>query len=143
VFVSLCLSIGRKLLTLALVAVVVVVVVVVGSDAMAVFCRTASTCDDGLQNGDETGVDCGGATCNPCKIPLDILLLFRLFNFIVFVGRKSHLVRVYLCVLNVVFLQRAATTICRIRMNWRRIVAAFVAFATRLRNSYSMSNRVV
>ena len=24
------------------------------------------TCDDGMQNGDETGVDCGGATCPPC-----------------------------------------------------------------------------
>ncbi|MEZ4908784.1 MAG: hypothetical protein R2771_14330 [Saprospiraceae bacterium] len=24
------------------------------------------TCDDGIQNGDETGVDCGGALCVPC-----------------------------------------------------------------------------
>lgn len=24
------------------------------------------TCEDGIQNGDETGIDCGGGTCNPC-----------------------------------------------------------------------------
>ena len=29
-------------------------------------CETAPTCDDGIQNGDETGVDCGG-TCPPCE----------------------------------------------------------------------------
>ncbi|WP_353777308.1 M43 family zinc metalloprotease [Winogradskyella sp. 3972H.M.0a.05] len=27
----------------------------------------APTCDDGIQNGDETGVDCGGSTCAPCS----------------------------------------------------------------------------
>lgn len=26
------------------------------------------TCTDGIQNGDETGVDCGGTTCAPCQI---------------------------------------------------------------------------
>jgi hypothetical protein len=25
------------------------------------------TCDDGIQNGDETGVDCGGSSCAPCQ----------------------------------------------------------------------------
>lgn len=25
------------------------------------------TCDDGIQNGDETGVDCGGSSCAPCS----------------------------------------------------------------------------
>ncbi|MDH7444114.1 GEVED domain-containing protein [Aquimarina sp. 2201CG14-23] len=25
------------------------------------------TCTDGMQNGDETGVDCGGSTCDPCQ----------------------------------------------------------------------------
>ncbi|PTX60362.1 putative secreted protein (Por secretion system target) [Kordia periserrulae] len=25
------------------------------------------TCDDGIQNGDETGVDCGGTSCAPCQ----------------------------------------------------------------------------
>ena len=27
---------------------------------------TPPTCSDGIQNGDETGVDCGGSTCAPC-----------------------------------------------------------------------------
>ena len=27
------------------------------------------TCDDGIQNGDETGVDCGGSSCDPCPVP--------------------------------------------------------------------------
>lgn len=27
---------------------------------------TPPTCDDGLQNGDEEGVDCGGSACDPC-----------------------------------------------------------------------------
>ena len=24
------------------------------------------TCDDGIQNGEETGIDCGGPDCAPC-----------------------------------------------------------------------------
>lgn len=32
-------------------------------------CPTACpTCDDGIQNGDETGVDCGGSDCPPCDM---------------------------------------------------------------------------
>ncbi|WP_081988251.1 immunoglobulin-like domain-containing protein [Psychroserpens jangbogonensis] len=27
----------------------------------------APTCNDGIQNGDETGVDCGGSSCSPCS----------------------------------------------------------------------------
>ena len=27
----------------------------------------APTCDDGIQNGDETGIDCGGSFCAPCS----------------------------------------------------------------------------
>ena len=30
-----------------------------------------AACDDGLQNGDEDGVDCGGANCVPCTTGLD------------------------------------------------------------------------
>ncbi|MBE9489965.1 MAG: T9SS type A sorting domain-containing protein [Bacteroidetes bacterium] len=30
---------------------------------------TAPTCSDGIQNGDETGVDCGGLSCAPCTGP--------------------------------------------------------------------------
>ena len=29
-------------------------------------CMTPPTCDDGIQNGDETGVDCGGSNCPAC-----------------------------------------------------------------------------
>ncbi len=29
----------------------------------------AATCDDGIQNGDETGVDCGGSICDACPPP--------------------------------------------------------------------------
>ncbi len=29
-------------------------------------CIVAATCDDGIQNGDETGIDCGGTSCAPC-----------------------------------------------------------------------------
>ncbi len=28
----------------------------------------AGTCFDGIQNGDEEGVDCGGTLCDPCPI---------------------------------------------------------------------------
>ncbi|MCR9103527.1 MAG: T9SS type A sorting domain-containing protein, partial [bacterium] len=30
-------------------------------------CAPCATCDDGIQNGDETGVDCGGS-CAPCQV---------------------------------------------------------------------------
>ncbi|WP_452220573.1 M43 family zinc metalloprotease [Lacinutrix salivirga] len=29
-------------------------------------CVVPPTCDDGIQNGDETGIDCGGSSCAPC-----------------------------------------------------------------------------
>jgi hypothetical protein len=28
----------------------------------------SNTCEDGIQNGDETGIDCGGTQCPPCQI---------------------------------------------------------------------------
>lgn len=31
-------------------------------------CVAAPTCDDGIQNGDEEGVDCGGSNCAPCPV---------------------------------------------------------------------------
>ena len=34
---------------------------------------TAPTCNDGIQNGDETGVDCGGSSCPTCP-PSDVVL---------------------------------------------------------------------
>lgn len=30
-----------------------------------------ATCDDGIQNGDEEGVDCGGSACAPCTVAVD------------------------------------------------------------------------
>ncbi len=40
------------------------------STPTATFTATATpvSCDDGIQNGDETDVDCGGASCAPCDI---------------------------------------------------------------------------
>ncbi|MEM8525185.1 MAG: T9SS type A sorting domain-containing protein [Bacteroidota bacterium] len=31
-------------------------------------CQADPTCDDGIQNGDEEGVDCGGSDCPPCQV---------------------------------------------------------------------------
>lgn len=31
--------------------------------------NTGPTCDDGTQNGDEEGIDCGGSNCDPCPPP--------------------------------------------------------------------------
>lgn len=36
---------------------------------------TPPTCDDGIRNGDETGVDCGGSNCAPCPCPQSPLTL--------------------------------------------------------------------
>ena len=36
---------------------------------------TPPTCEDGIQNGDETGVDCGGSNCAPCPCPQSPLTL--------------------------------------------------------------------
>jgi len=37
-----------------------------GIDCGGPDCEACPTCDDGLQNGNETGVDCGGPDCAPC-----------------------------------------------------------------------------
>lgn len=37
-----------------------------GVDCGGPDCPTCPTCSDGVQNGDETGVDCGGSNCAPC-----------------------------------------------------------------------------
>ena len=40
---------------------------------------TPPTCEDGIQNGDETGVDCGGTNCPPCPCnagPLTLTITF-------------------------------------------------------------------
>lgn len=37
-----------------------------GVDCGGSECAACATCDDGVQNGDETGVDCGGSACPAC-----------------------------------------------------------------------------
>ena len=37
-------------------------------DDIELFLDSGPTCTDGLQNGDETGIDCGGS-CDPCTLP--------------------------------------------------------------------------
>ncbi|QTD36306.1 fibronectin type III domain-containing protein [Polaribacter batillariae] len=37
------------------------------SNSLNVTTLAAPTCSDGIQNGDETGIDCGGASCSPCQ----------------------------------------------------------------------------
>ncbi len=46
-----------------------------GSSETTNFClgTVAPTCDDGIQNGQETGVDCGGPDCDPCQTGGQIL----------------------------------------------------------------------
>ena len=40
----------------------------VGNDGRINGCMSNSTCSDGIQNGSETGVDCGGPDCVPCAV---------------------------------------------------------------------------
>jgi len=39
------------------------------------------TCDDGFQNGDETGIDCGGSSCPDCPPCSDVTITFVLDNY--------------------------------------------------------------
>ena len=42
----------------------------------------APTCTDGIQNGDETGVDCGGSSCSPCQVTcIDTTLSIKFDNY--------------------------------------------------------------
>jgi len=43
-------------------------------------CFEAPTCNDGIQNGDEIGVDCGGPDCPPCVVEEFILLKEAFFE---------------------------------------------------------------
>ncbi len=38
-----------------------------GIDCGGTSCSPCATCSDGIQNGDEEGVDCGGSSCAPCS----------------------------------------------------------------------------
>ncbi len=39
-----------------------------GVDCGGSSCNVCPTCDDGIQNGDETGIDCGGSDCQECVV---------------------------------------------------------------------------
>ncbi len=42
----------------------------------------APTCDDGIQNGDEEGVDCGGSNCEPCVCDgVDVTMTLNFDNY--------------------------------------------------------------
>ncbi|MCR9102804.1 MAG: T9SS type A sorting domain-containing protein, partial [bacterium] len=43
-------------------------------------CVTPPTCDDGIQNGDEEGVDCGGSSCAPCQVTCENFQLSLTFD---------------------------------------------------------------
>ena len=52
-------------------------------DDISVGADPAATCDDGIQNGDETGIDCGGPACDACPVvtlPLDFSDASQLFT---------------------------------------------------------------
>ena len=50
-----------------------------GVDCGGPDCPDCPTCDDGIQNGDETGVDCGGPDCDIC--PCDDIAVQLVLNF--------------------------------------------------------------
>ncbi len=50
-----------------------------GVDCGGAECPACPTCDDGIQNGSETGVDCGGPECEPCPclgVELELTIVF-------------------------------------------------------------------
>ena len=52
-------------------------------DDISIGADAAATCDDGIQNGDETGIDCGGTSCATCPdiaLPLDFSDANQLFT---------------------------------------------------------------
>jgi hypothetical protein len=53
-------------------------------DDISIGADPAATCTDGIQNGDETGIDCGGTSCDPCQeinLPLDFSTANQLFTY--------------------------------------------------------------
>lgn len=40
------------------------------------------TCNDGIQNGDETGIDCGGTTCEICESTGNVPAIFTAYPFL-------------------------------------------------------------
>jgi hypothetical protein len=53
-----------------------------GVDCGGTSCPACPTCDDGMMNGDETGVDCGGSDCAPCPcLDNGVTLTINLDNY--------------------------------------------------------------
>ncbi len=53
-----------------------------GVDCGGSDCPACPTCDDGIQNGDEEGVDCGGSDCAPCPcFANNVTLTIQLDNY--------------------------------------------------------------
>ena len=54
-------------------------------DDISIGADPAATCTDGIQNGDETGIDCGGSSCATCPeitLPLDFSDASQLFTHV-------------------------------------------------------------
>lgn len=55
-----------------------------GSSEVQEFCigdtEPTPTCDDGVQNGSETGIDCGGPDCDPCSVAGDEIIFAHFFE---------------------------------------------------------------
>ena len=56
-----------------------------GNDPVAML----PTCDDGMMNGDETGIDCGGSTCEPCEDGMMAVDFSGTYSQIDFMGRPG------------------------------------------------------
>ena len=53
-----------------------------GVDCGGSVCPACPTCTDGIMNGDETGIDCGGSVCDPCPcLGNEVTLTINLDNY--------------------------------------------------------------
>ena len=52
-----------------------------GIDCGGIDCPPCPSCTDGIQNGNETGVDCGGTECDPCPVCVNMNLTIIMDNY--------------------------------------------------------------
>ncbi len=52
-----------------------------GVDCGGLDCPSCPTCSDGIQNGNETGIDCGGPDCAPCPTCVNMTLTIVMDNY--------------------------------------------------------------
>ena len=62
-------SIEMKKLLLSALAIVALAFTSCTNDDEPPIAEATATCNDGIQNQGETGVDCGGPNCQPCTVP--------------------------------------------------------------------------